>query len=100
MNQSKFAASMQYLHALWVESGCLEVTAYKSKRQREKQATQARAKAFNAKYEDALFSGCAWKTQVRRYYTSDLPWDEITCRLLAEGRLILRKDSERRDLKT
>ena len=91
---------MQYLHTLWVENGCPEVTIYKSKRQREKQLTQARAKAFNAKYEDTLFPGCAWKTQVRSYCTGDLPWDEVTRRLLADGRLILRKDSKRWESKT
>jgi|SRR5271157_3118241 len=98
--KGRFAASMRYLNDLWEKCGRPEITPYKTKRQWEKEATQVRGKAFNAKYEDTLFPGCAWKTQVRRYYTGDLPWDEVTRRLLAEGRIILRKDSKRSESKT
>ncbi|HMF31655.1 MAG TPA: hypothetical protein VKK79_09585 [Candidatus Lokiarchaeia archaeon] len=90
-NKGKFAASMQYLNDLWEKYGRPEISTYKTKRQQEKESTEARKRAFNAKYASPTFPGCAWQIQVRAYYLGDLPWGEVTRRLLKEGKLIRRK---------
>jgi hypothetical protein len=81
---------MRHLHALWVAAGSPQPEAYQSLAQRKRDATRARAAAFNARYECPAFPGCAWRVQVRRYNAGDLTWGDTTACLLAEGVLVCR----------